>query len=119
MCNAPQVHERTLQGDFLMALLKDIVARRRALGNHLKVQSLKWCLVWYPGQSFAACMQTPAAGSMPCQSMKAACPGTYHTVVSCFPSLIMVMYPRGHFHEPIRLRSCCMRSCIPMKPCPV
>ena len=32
-----QVHERTLQGDFLMALLKDILARRRAAGRPLKV----------------------------------------------------------------------------------
>ena len=36
---AVQVHERTLQGDFLMALLKDIVATRRAQGNPLKVHS--------------------------------------------------------------------------------
>jgi len=33
-----QVHERTLQGDFLMALLKDIVLLRRAQGNPLKVR---------------------------------------------------------------------------------
>ncbi|CAK0787622.1 hypothetical protein CVIRNUC_010844 [Coccomyxa viridis] len=32
-----EVHERTLQGDFLMALLKDILARRRAAGRPLKV----------------------------------------------------------------------------------
>ena len=32
-----QVHERTLQGDFLMALLRDIVAARRSSGNPLKV----------------------------------------------------------------------------------
>ena len=32
-----QVHERTLQGDFLMALLRDIVAARRSAGNPLKV----------------------------------------------------------------------------------
>jgi hypothetical protein len=29
-CLPAQVHERTLQGDFLMALLKDIIANRRA-----------------------------------------------------------------------------------------
>ena len=33
-----QVHERTLQGDFLMALLKDILVARRAAGRPLKVQ---------------------------------------------------------------------------------
>lgn len=33
-----QVHERTLQGDFLMALLRDLVISRRAAGNPLKVQ---------------------------------------------------------------------------------
>ena len=33
-----QVHERTLQGDFLMALLKDILARRRAQGRPLKAR---------------------------------------------------------------------------------
>ena len=33
-----QVHERTLQGDFLMALLCDIVAARRSAGNPLKVR---------------------------------------------------------------------------------
>ncbi|KAK9832693.1 hypothetical protein WJX81_000845 [Elliptochloris bilobata] len=32
-----EVHERTLQGDFLMALLRDIVATRRVAGNPLKV----------------------------------------------------------------------------------
>ena len=32
-----QVHERTLQGDFLMALLRDIVAARRCYGHPLKV----------------------------------------------------------------------------------
>lgn len=32
-----QVHERTIQGDFLMALLKDIVAERQLQGNPLKV----------------------------------------------------------------------------------
>ena len=32
-----QVHERTLQGDFLMALLKDLVVSRRTTGNPLKV----------------------------------------------------------------------------------
>ena len=37
---AAQVHERTLQGDFLMALLKDILARRRAAGRPLKVDLL-------------------------------------------------------------------------------
>jgi HrpA-like RNA helicase len=31
------VHERTLQSDFLMALLKDILANRRAQGRPLKV----------------------------------------------------------------------------------
>lgn len=31
------MHERTLQGDFLMALLRDIVAARRSAGNPLKV----------------------------------------------------------------------------------
>ena len=31
-----QVHERTLQGDFLMALLRDLVTARRAAGNPLK-----------------------------------------------------------------------------------
>lgn len=31
-----QVHERTLQSDFLMALLKDILAQRRARGRPLK-----------------------------------------------------------------------------------
>ena len=35
-----QVHERTLQGDFLMALLKDILAARRAAGRPLKVHSI-------------------------------------------------------------------------------
>lgn len=35
-----QVHERTLQGDFLMALLKDILVARRAAGRPLKVQPL-------------------------------------------------------------------------------
>ena len=33
-----QVHERTLQGDFLMALLKDMVALRRAQNKPLKVR---------------------------------------------------------------------------------
>jgi HrpA-like RNA helicase len=33
-----QVHERTLQGDFLMALLRGLVPRRRAAGNPLKVK---------------------------------------------------------------------------------
>ena len=33
-----QVHERTLQGDFLMALLKDILVTRRAARRPLKVQ---------------------------------------------------------------------------------
>ena len=39
MCVEPasQVHERTLQSDFLMALLKDILAKRRARGHPLKV----------------------------------------------------------------------------------
>lgn len=37
MMDGLQVHERTLQGDFLMALLKDIVILRRAQGNPLKV----------------------------------------------------------------------------------
>ncbi len=32
-----QVHERTLQGDFLMALLRDLVISRRTDGNPLKV----------------------------------------------------------------------------------
>ena len=32
-----QVHERTLQGDFLMALLRDLVISRRTAGNPLKV----------------------------------------------------------------------------------
>ncbi|KAK9819858.1 hypothetical protein WJX72_003380 [[Myrmecia] bisecta] len=32
-----EVHERTLQGDFLMALLKDLVQRRQAAGTPLKV----------------------------------------------------------------------------------
>lgn len=32
-----QVHERTLQSDFLMALLKDILAKRRSRGHPLKV----------------------------------------------------------------------------------
>ena len=32
-----QVHERTLQGDFLMALLRDLVTSRRKAGNPLKV----------------------------------------------------------------------------------
>ena len=31
------MHERTLQGDFLMALLKDLVPRRRAARDPLKV----------------------------------------------------------------------------------
>ena len=33
-----QVHERTLQGDFLMALLKELVVARRAAGRPLKVR---------------------------------------------------------------------------------
>jgi hypothetical protein len=37
MTHGLQVHERTLQGDFLMALLKDIIILRRAQGNPLKV----------------------------------------------------------------------------------
>jgi ATP-dependent RNA helicase DHX29 len=32
-----EVHERTCQGDFLMALLREMVARRRAAGRPLKV----------------------------------------------------------------------------------
>lgn len=32
-----EVHERTMQGDFLMALLRALVARRRAAGRPLKV----------------------------------------------------------------------------------
>ncbi|KAL3158036.1 hypothetical protein ABBQ32_011644 [Trebouxia sp. C0010 RCD-2024] len=32
-----EVHERTLQGDFLMALLRDLVTSRREAGNPLKV----------------------------------------------------------------------------------
>ncbi|DBA76164.1 TPA: hypothetical protein ACH3X1_009895 [Trebouxia sp. C0004] len=32
-----EVHERTLQGDFLMALLRDLVISRRTAGNPLKV----------------------------------------------------------------------------------
>lgn len=32
-----EVHERTLQGDFLIALLKDLVVHRRAAGHPLKV----------------------------------------------------------------------------------
>lgn len=32
-----EVHERTLQSDFLMALLKEILAKRRAQGRPLKV----------------------------------------------------------------------------------
>ena len=35
-----EVHERTLQGDFLMALLRDIVTARRAAGNPLKVRCI-------------------------------------------------------------------------------
>ena len=35
--DALQVHERTLQGDFLIALLRDIISTRRALGQPLKV----------------------------------------------------------------------------------
>ena len=38
-----QVHERTLQGDFLMALLRDIVAARRSAGNPLKVRLHTLC----------------------------------------------------------------------------
>ena len=34
-----QVHERTIQGDFLMALLKRIIERRAAAGYPLKVSS--------------------------------------------------------------------------------
>ena len=34
-----QVHERTLQGDFLIALLRDIVHSRRARGHPLKVNN--------------------------------------------------------------------------------
>ena len=37
-----QVHERTLQGDFLMALLKDLVAQRRAAGHPLKVPTFNY-----------------------------------------------------------------------------
>lgn len=33
-----EVHERTLQGDFLMALLRDLVHERRKLGKPLKVR---------------------------------------------------------------------------------
>ncbi len=40
MC--PQVHERTLQGDFLMALLKELVVARRAAGRPLKVCLFPW-----------------------------------------------------------------------------
>ncbi len=39
-----QVHERTLQGDFLMALLKDILAARRAAGRPLKVHLPVHCV---------------------------------------------------------------------------
>lgn len=35
-----QVHERTLQGDFLIALLRDIIEQRRARGQPLKVLTL-------------------------------------------------------------------------------
>lgn len=35
-----EVHERTLQGDFLMALLKDLVIARRQMGKPLKVRPL-------------------------------------------------------------------------------
>ncbi len=38
----PQVHERTLQSDFLMALLKDILAKRRARGRPLKVSQSQY-----------------------------------------------------------------------------
>lgn len=37
LCCALQVHERTLQGDFLMALLRDLLISRRSAGNPLKV----------------------------------------------------------------------------------
>ena len=47
---AAQVHERTLQGDFLMALLKDILARRRAQGRPLKAR------VYAPSARPNACM---------------------------------------------------------------
>lgn len=33
-----EVHERTLQGDFLMALLRDLIHERRKMGKPLKVQ---------------------------------------------------------------------------------
>lgn len=41
-----QVHERTLQGDFLMALLKEILAKRRSMGNPLKVLPTS-LILWY------------------------------------------------------------------------
>ena len=43
-----QVHERTLQGDFLMALLRDLVISRRTTGNPLKVGTLLWKFMLFP-----------------------------------------------------------------------
>ena len=52
-----QVHERTLQGDFLMALLRDLVISRRAAGNPLKVRTAVDCHCHSTNLSYAGLLQ--------------------------------------------------------------
>ena len=59
-----QVHERTLQGDFLMALLRGLVPRRRAAGNPLKVRS---ALVMFNPEAICL-VDRLYRGPLPCMS---------------------------------------------------
>ena len=53
-----QVHERTLQGDFLMALLRELVVARRAAGRPLKVR-LRRSSFTASAPSRTACTRAP------------------------------------------------------------
>lgn len=46
-----QVHERTLQGDFLMALLRDLLISRRTAGHPLKVRLPRFASVYLTRQA--------------------------------------------------------------------
>lgn len=68
-----QVHERTLQGDFLMALLRDLVISRREAGNPLKVGPLSLSVVppFSPQQGACRLLRCIAASCLHIQAQLA------------------------------------------------
>ena len=85
-----QVHERTLQGDFLMALLRELVVARRAAGRPLKVRLCRspFAASALSRTACTACQYSHLRSCRRCGSgisVQQGGPGTYG-VVACLPA---------------------------------